>query len=72
MKFILVMVLCSKIATNECKPFMPKQEIFDSYKDCARYGYSHASEIMNRLEDKFIEDYQAYIVFNCKPHSSVI
>ena len=24
------------------------------------------------LYDKFIEDYQAYIVFNCKPHSSVI
>ena len=66
------MVLCSKIAANECKPFMPKQEIFDNYKDCARFGYTHSAEVMNGLDDKFIEDYQAYIVFNCKPQSSII
>jgi len=66
MKYILIMFICSQVAGNDCKPFQPDYTEFKSYSECARYGYEHSSALMTNFSDAFIEDYQTYIIFNCR------
>jgi hypothetical protein len=64
-KFVLIMLLCSNVPGNQCKPFEPEINSFNTYHECARYGYSHSSELMNKFNEEFIDQYGAYIVFSC-------
>ena len=70
-KFILVMLLCSQINGNDCRTFEPEYVEFKSYRECARYGYNSASELMNEFSDEFIEDYRTYIKFSCEEGSTI-
>jgi len=70
-KFILVMLLCSNISGNSCKPFEPEYTEFKSYHECARYGYKYSSELMDNFSDSFINDYRTYIVFSCKENQTI-
>ena len=65
------MFLCSQISGNGCKPFEPEFTHFDTYHECARYGYEYASELMTNFSDKFIDEYRTYIVFSCKENQSI-
>jgi hypothetical protein len=65
------MYLCSQIPGNACKPFEPEYTEFKNYGECARYGYQYSSELMSNFSDKFIEEYRAYIVFDCKEQGMV-
>ena len=45
-KFILVMFICSGVPGNDCKP-MPTPIIeFNSYHECAIYGYEFSTELL--------------------------
>ena len=70
-KFILVMLLCSNISGNSCKPFVPENTEFNSYHECARYGYKYSSELMDNFSDTFINDYRTYIIFSCKENQTI-
>jgi len=66
MKFILMMLLCSNIAGNECNPFEPEYNEFKNYPECMRYGYEYSSQLMNDFSYEFVNEYRTYIVFSCK------
>lgn len=70
-KFIITMLLCSSVSGNDCKPFQPEITEFKTYSECARYGYKYASKVMTDLNDTFIEEYRAYIVFSCKENQTI-
>ena len=70
MKFILLMLICSNIAGNDCKPIPTPIEEFNSYHECSRSGYEYAGELMNTFSDKFIDEYRTYIIFNCKEQAT--
>jgi|TARA_R100000541_G_scaffold28832_1_gene38101 hypothetical protein len=66
MKFVLVMLLCSNVSGNSCKPFEPEYTTFNHFHECARYGYSYSSELMQNFSKEFIDEYKTYIIFSCK------
>jgi len=66
MKFVLVMLLCSNVSANSCKPFKPEFIQFEEYHQCARYGYNYSSELMKNFSKEFIDEYKAYLIFSCK------
>ena len=70
MKYVIIMFLCSNIVGNNCKLFTPEYTEFESYSECARYGYEYASELMNDFSDEFIEEYKTYIIFDCKQQTT--
>jgi len=66
MKFVLIMLLCSNVPGNECKPFEPMYTEFKTYHECARHGYNASAELMNNFSNEFLDEYQTYIVFSCE------
>ena len=70
-KFILLMLVCSGIPGNDCKPILTPIEQFDTYHECARYGYSYASELMTQFSTGFINEYRTYIIFGCKEEGTI-
>jgi len=70
-KFILTMFLCSQVAGNDCKPFQPEFTHFNTYHECARYGYSYSNELMTEFSVEFIDEYRTYIIFGCKEEGTV-
>ncbi len=70
-KFILTMFLCSQLSANDCKQFEPEYSHFDTYHECARYGYSYASELMTEFSTGFINEYRTYIIFGCKEEGTI-
>ena len=70
-KFILLMVVCSGIPGNDCKPISTPIVDFNTYHECARHGYNASADLMNNFSIEFIDEYQAYIVFSCKQPDKV-
>jgi len=70
-KFILTMFLCSQVAGNDCKPFQPEFTHFNTYHECARYGYSYSNELMTEFSVEFIDEFRTYIIFGCKEEGTV-
>ncbi len=66
-KFILLMVLCSGIAQNECKVIPTHEELFDNYYDCIVYGYSYSHRIITEFDPEWTNEVKAYTKFSCKP-----
>ena len=70
-KFILLMLVCSGIPGNDCKPIPTPIEEFDTYHECARHGYDSAADLMNNFSDSFVDEYRAYIIFSCKENQII-
>ena len=66
MKVLIIMYLCSQVPGNACKLFKPEYTEFKTYKECAIYGYEYSAELMTNFSDSFVEDFNPYIVFDCK------
>jgi len=71
MKYILVMYLCSQLPGNACKQFEPEFTEFKTYGECAKYAYDYSNTIMSNFSIEFVEDYKAYLVFDCKARAAV-
>ena len=71
MKFMLIMLLCSNVTGNSCKPFEPQYSSFKHYHECARHGYDYSSELMNNFSKEFIDEYRTYIIFSCKEATEI-
>ncbi len=65
------MLLCSGVSGNECKIFQPQFNHFNTYYECARYGYDTSSKIMNNFDSEFIDQYRTYIVFSCEENKTI-
>ena len=66
MKFIMLMYICSHIAGNECK-LMPTPVLnFNTYSECAIYGYEYSTILLKEFNKEFVNTYRAYTLFDCK------
>ena len=53
-KYILIMVICSGITGNECKPMPTPLYEFNEYNKCIIYGYDYSSELLKSLGSDFV------------------
>ena len=65
-KFILLMVLCSGVAQNECKVIPTQEKLFDNYYDCIVYGYSYSRRIITEFDPEWVNSMEVYTKFSCK------
>ena len=70
-KFILLMVICSGIPGNSCKPILTPITEFDTYHECAIYGYEHSTQLLKNFNSDFVDQYQVFTAFNCKESSTI-
>jgi hypothetical protein len=70
-KYILIMVICSGIPGNECKPMPTPLYKFNEYHKCIIYGYDYSSELLKSLDSNFVDEHKAYTTFDCKENTSI-
>ena len=69
-KYILIMVICSGIPGNECKPMPTPLYEFNEYNKCIIYGYDYSSELLKSLGSDFVNQHRAYTAFDCKEQTT--
>ena len=70
-KFILIMFLCSGVPGNDCR-IMPTPVIeFETYHECAIYGYEFSSQLLKDFSSDFVDQYEAYAAFVCKKNQII-
>ena len=65
-KVVLLMVLCSEIAANDCKVIPTPQVLFDDYSSCIVYGYEYSHTLMKGFDPEWTNSMEAYTKFSCK------
>ena len=70
-KVVLLMVLCSEIAANNCKVIPTSQILFDDYSSCIIYGYEYSYKLMSSFDPKWTNKIKAYTKFSCEPAKTV-
>ena len=66
MKFIMLMYICSHIAGNECKLIPTPVVNFNTYSECAIYGYKYSTILLKEFNEEFVNTYRAYTLFDCR------
>ena len=66
-KIVLLMVLCSEIAINQCKVIPTPIVLFNDYSSCIVYGYEYSHKLMTSLDPEWTNSMLAYTKFSCKP-----
>ena len=70
-KFILIMFICSNVAGNECKLIPTPVKEFDSYHECAYFGYDYSSAMLKDFNPDFVDKYRTYTAFSCTEQSII-
>ena len=70
-KFILIMFICSNVAGNECKLIPTPVNEFDTYHECAIYGYEYSTELLKDFSPDFVDKYRTYTAFSCTEQSTI-
>ena len=65
-KVVLLMVLCSEIAGNDCKVIPTPQVLFNDYNSCIVYGYKYSHQLMASFDPEWTNSYKAYTKFSCE------
>ena len=65
-KFILLMVVCSGIQGNDCKPIPTPIEEFNTYHECIYFGYDYSSILLKEMTSATVDEYEMYTRFDCK------
>jgi hypothetical protein len=65
-KIVLLMVLCSGIAGNECKVIPTPTVLFNDYHDCIVYGYNYSHTLISGFDKEWVISMEAYTKFSCK------
>ena len=63
---VILMVMCSTVAGNTCKPISTTQVEFKDMYECTVYGYSYSEQVILELGAEFINTYGAYTKFACE------
>ena len=66
-KIVLLMVLCSEIASNNCKVIPTPVVLFDDYSSCLVYGYEYSPKLMASFDSEWTNSMKAYTKFSCDP-----
>ena len=64
-KFVLFMWMCSSVA-QQCIPGVLPQTVFDTYKECAVFGYDYSSKVLNNMSVEDMEKYRTSIILQCR------
>jgi hypothetical protein len=70
-KFILLMLVCSQIPGNECKPISTPVKEFDTYHECAYFGYDYSDTLLRSMGDQTVDEYKMFTAFNCKENTTI-
>mgnify|MGYP003639225529 FL=1 len=70
-KVVLLMVLCSGIAGNQCKVIPTPQVLFDDYSSCIVYGYDYSHTLMTTFDPEWTNSMEAYTKFSCESAKSI-
>ena len=70
-KYILMMIICSGIPGNECRPIPTPITEFEEYHECIIYGYDYSSELLKTFNPKTINEFEMFTAFDCKENTSV-
>jgi len=70
-KFILIMFICSNIPGNSCKLISTPIQNFETYRECAIYGYEYSLNMLKNFNVDAVNEYQMYTAFNCKENQSI-
>ena len=65
-KIVLLMVLCSGIANNDCKIIGTNEIVFDDYNSCIIYGYDYSHKMMASFDPEWTNSMLAYTKFSCE------
>jgi len=71
MKFILLMIMCSGVPGNPCKPISTPIYEFEKYHECIIYGYDYSSELLRTFDPKTVDEYEMFTAFDCKENQSI-
>lgn len=63
---IILMVMCSTVANNTCKPITTPQIEFTDMYGCTVYGYGYSEQVIMDLGVEFVNTYGAYTKFSCE------
>ena len=69
-KFVLLMIMCSGIPGNDCKPIPTPINEFDKYHKCIIYGYDYSSELLKTFDTKSVDVYEMFTAFDCKKQTT--
>ena len=64
-KYFLLMVICSGIPGNDCRPIPVPNVQYDEYHECIIYGYDHSSELLKSLDPLTINEFEMFTKFDC-------
>jgi hypothetical protein len=64
-KYFLLMVICSGIAGNECRPISVPKVQYDEYHECIIYGYDYSSELLKSLDPLTVNEFEMFTKFDC-------
>ena len=64
-KIVLLMVLCSGIAQNQCRIIPTPTVLFNDYHDCLVYGYDYSHTLMSSFDKEWVISMEAYTKFSC-------
>ena len=70
-KFILIMFICSGIPGNKCKSMPTPVSQFDTYHECAYYGYDYSSELIKGFSSDYVDTYRMFTAFSCSEEKSI-
>tara|TARA_R100001143_G_C3260498_1_gene87572 strand:- start:25 stop:243 length:219 start_codon:yes stop_codon:yes gene_type:complete len=70
-KYILIMLICSHVPGNDCKSIPTPIEEFNTYHECAIYGYDYTAALLSDMSPDFVDTYRAFTVFDCKESSTI-
>ena len=65
-KYVLIMIICSGIPGNQCKPIPVPISEFKEYHECIIYGYDYSSTMLKSLNPTTINDFEMFTAFDCQ------
>jgi hypothetical protein len=70
-KFILLMLVCSGIPGNDCKPIPTPAKEFNTYHECAYFGYDYSGSLLKSMGDQTVDEYRMFTAFSCKENTTI-
>ena len=57
------MFICSSVPGNDCKLMPTPVDQFDTYHECAIYGYEYSTQLLKDFNPDFVDQYQSIYSF---------
>ena len=70
-KFVLIMFICSNIPGNSCKLIPTPTQNFETYRECAIYGYEYSLNMLKDFNVKLVNEYKMYTAFSYEESKSI-